>query len=43
MNGTSATECGKPEPEVSLLQWHPIRRNRLGTPGELETLYVKKE
>ena len=24
--------CSRSEPEVSLLQWHPTRRNRRGTP-----------
>ncbi len=35
--------CSRHESEVSLLQWHLTRRNRLETPDELETLYVKKE
>ena len=35
--------CSKSESEVSLLQWHSTRRNRLKTFDELETLYVKKK
>jgi len=30
-----ALRCSRPEPEVSLLQWHSTRRNRLGTPDEM--------
>jgi len=35
--------CSRHESEVSLLQWHSTRRNRLETSDELETLYVKKK
>jgi len=53
VNRTSSIECDKSESEVSLLQWHSTRRNRLETFNEmslkrfmsrreLEMLYVKK-
>ena len=35
--------CSRHESEVSLLQWHSTRRNRLETSDELEMLYVKKK
>ena len=53
MNRTSFIKCNRHESEVSLLQWHLTRRNRLETfdemslkhfmsRRELETLYIKK-